>query len=107
MPTRRRGFLDSALVPPPFPCPHSITQVLFAAGDTSSNGDVYKHVPGHDRWEKVSQLKLGGQPLKFYGSKMAVVGERIWLVSGGNRQTDGTNKYRKEVFNLSVIAPFW
>ena len=68
-----------------------LTQVLFAIPDTT----VFKLTPGDDSWKALS----ASLPYSMSYSKMAVIGGRIWLVSG----QDSQGKYRKEVSNLSVI----
>ena len=55
---------------------------------------MFKLTPGDDRWEALSPRL----PYTMANSKMAVVGGRIWLVSG----QDSQGKYRKEVLNPSV-----
>ena len=70
------------------------TQVLFAAGYDSSQ--VFKFNPEDGSWKNMSERL----PHSMLYSKMAVIGGRIWLVSG----MDSKEKFRKEVFNLSVIA---
>ena len=70
------------------------TQVLFAAGYNSSQ--VFKFNPEDGSWKNMSERL----PHSMLHSKMAVIGGRIWLVSG----KDSKGKFRKEVFNLSVIA---
>ena len=73
-------------------------QVLFAAGYNDLHGDfVFKLIPEDDSWELLSERL----PYKMTDSKMAVVGGRIWLVSG----RDSEDKFRKEVFNMSAITP--
>ena len=74
------------------------TQVLFAAGYNDLHGNfVVKLIPEDDSWKDLSEPL----PYEMTDSKMAVVGGRIWLVSG----RDSEDKFRKQVFNMSAITP--
>ena len=74
-----------------------LSQVLFSTGGHFGGplDNVFKLTPGDDSW-KLLPKRL---PYSMLHSQMAVIGGRIWLVSG----KDSQGKYRKEVSNLSVI----